>query len=129
MAIISGTIESMATPQKTPIYQPDSHEFLGFVVKTDTSWQAQTIFGYPMTRTDTREQAEKIIQEMGLTYLTGVWQYYDKDDHDWYPCILKEAYENRVVVIRTNEQGYQDPDTYKYVVIKDPTEDNLIKSS
>ncbi len=113
----------------TSIYHEETNEFLGNVAKTSAGWQAQTIFGYPMAQTDTREQAERIVRETGLTYLDGIWHYYDKDEHDWFPCVIKEAYEHRVIVIRTNELGYQEPERYKYVTIKDPAENTLVKAS
>lgn len=114
---------------KTPIYSEEEHEFLGNLVKDSTSWLAQTIFGYTMARTDTKEEALEIIRTKGLSYLMGTWQYYDKDDHDWFPCVIQEAGEHKVTVIRTNILGYQDPDDYKRVILKDPDENLLIKNS
>lgn len=114
---------------KTPLYHPDTHEFLGILAKDTTGWTAQTIFGYTIARTTTRNDAEVIIREQGLMYLMGIWQYYDKDDHDWFPCVIKEAYEHKVTVIRTNAMGVQDADSYKYVILNNPTEQTLIKSS
>ena len=114
---------------KTALYHEENNEFIGYLVQETTGWLAQTIFGYTIARTTSREDAEAIIREKGLTYLTGIWQYYDKDDHDWFPCVLKEANEHRVTVIRTNVLGYQDPDDYKFYTIDDPTEEKLVKSA
>ena len=118
----------MTPIQKIPIHREDDGELLGFAVQDGVSWQAQTLFGYPIARADSREAAEAILQEKGLIFLMGVWQYLDKDDENWHPCILKEAYEHQVTVIRTTVMGYQDPDDYKIVTIDDPTETNLVKS-
>lgn len=117
----------MNTTQKFPIHREDDNELLGFVVGNGASWEARTIFGYAIERTADRASAERIVREEGLVSLMGVWHYYDRDDQQWHPCILKEAYESRVVVVRTNQMGYQDPDDYKRVVITNPADTNLIK--
>jgi hypothetical protein len=114
-------------PQKIPINRQDDGELLGFIAQEGGSWSAQTIFGYTIARTTSRAQAEQVVREQGLNSLMGVWQYFDKDDQRWYPCVIKEAYENRVVVIRTNAMGYQDVDN-KRISITDPSETNLIKA-
>ncbi len=119
----------MTHDSKTALYRPDDNEFLGYVVEDSTGWQAQTIFGYLVERTLTRQEAEAVLRERGLTFLKGIWQYYDKDDGDWFPCVIKDANKHRVTVIRTNRMGSQNPDDYKLVVLNDPTENVLIKSS
>lgn len=119
----------MINQTKTPLHRPNDNEFLGYIVKDITGWQAQTIFGYLIERTTTKAAAEKVLKEQGLTYLTGIWQYYDKDDHAWFACVLKEANKQRVTVIRTNDMGYQTPDDFKMVTLLSPTENTLIKSS
>lgn len=119
----------MINVKKTPFFRIDDNELLGFIADDGLSWQALTIFGYQISRTETRKQAEDILLEKGLTYLMGIWQYYDKDDKDWFPCVIKEAFEHKVIVNRTTELGYPDPDDYKQVVIEAPTENDLIKSS
>ena len=107
----------------------DDHDLLGLIVDDGISWQAQTIFGSQIARTNTRIDAETVLKEKGLAYLGGIWQYFDKDDHEWYSCVIKKAYENRVIVNRTNTLGYQAPDDYKQVIIENPTENDLIKVS
>jgi hypothetical protein len=116
------------TAQKTPIHREDDGELLGFVVQDSSSWQAQTIFGYLIERTTNKVAAEAVVRERGLAFLMGVWHYLDKDDDDWHACVLKEAYEHQVTVLRTTAMGYQDPDDYKIVTINDPSETNLVKS-
>lgn len=113
----------------TPIYREDDHEHLGYVLRDDVGWQAQTIFGYTITRTETEKEAEQVVRERGLAFLTGMWQYFDKDDKDWFPCVIKEANPTRVIVIRTNVLGYQDPDEYKIVTLMKPTDEVLMKMS
>lgn len=115
--------------QKIPINREDDGELLGFIARDSAGWEAQTIFGYPIAHTEDEESADQVIRSQGLLSLTGLWQYFDKDDQAWFPCIIKEAFEHKVVVIRTNALGYQDPDDYKTVVIEDPDETTLIKSS
>ena len=119
----------MSKNNKTPFFSQDDSEFLGFIVDDGTSWQVLTIFGYMISRTASRSEAEALLQEKGPTYLQGIWQYYDQDDRDWFPCVIKKAYEQRVIVNRTNTLGYQDADDYKQVVIEDPTENDLIKTT
>lgn len=113
---------------KKPIIREDDGELLGFTEKGSAGWTAQTIFGYVFARSDNETAVEEAVRSQGLLVLQGLWQYFDKKDHAWHPCILKEVFETRVVVIRTNEMGYQDPDTYKLVTITAPNETNLIKS-
>lgn len=119
----------MTSQTKTALHRADDNEFLGYIVKDVTGWQAQTIFGYLIERTTSKAAAEKVLNEQGLTYLTGIWQYFDKDDHAWFSCVLKEANKQRVTVIRTNDMGYQDPEDFKIVTLVNPTENTLIKAS
>jgi len=114
--------------QKIAVYRHDDHELLGYITEDTGSWLAQTIFGYTIERTVSREAAEAVVQERGLSFLTGVWQYFDTDDHAWFSCVLKEANQRGVTVLRTNEMGFQDPDDYKTVTLVNPTDENLIKS-
>ncbi len=113
---------------KTPINREDDGELLGFIKQSHGGWSAQTIFGYVFARADNRAAVEEAVRSQGLSILQGLWQYFDKKDKHWHPCVLKETYENRVIVIRTNEMGYQEPDTYKLVTIIDPSETNLVKA-
>jgi hypothetical protein len=119
----------MTQSRKIPYFRIDDNELLGFIVDDGASWQALTIFGYQIARTTSETKAENILKEKGLSFLAGIWQYYDEDDHEWFPCVLKEVYERRVIVNRTTELGYQDPDDYKQVVLENPTENTLVKSS
>lgn len=118
----------MTHPDRTPFYHAESKELLGFLLKDITGWQAQTIFGYTIARTTSEANAKKVLHEQGLSTLTGVWSYFDSDDNQWHPCTLMEMSEHRVTVIRTNAMGYQEPDSYKKVTIKDPTENTLVKT-
>jgi len=114
---------------RTPIYRDDDNELLGFVAQDATSWLAQTIFGYTVERTTNREAAEAVLHDRGLGFLMGMWQYFDKDEREWFPCVIKEANEHRVTIIRTSPLGFQDPDSYKQVTLMNPTENTLIKAS
>jgi hypothetical protein len=114
---------------KTPINRQDDHELLGYVVKDHNSWVAQTIFGATIERTTSKEAAEKVIRSRGLSFLQGVWQYLDPADKEWHTCVIQEAYESQVKVMRTNAMGYIDPDDRKNHLIKHPNETNFIKIS
>lgn len=118
----------MSMGTKIPVNRADDDELLGFVVQDKLGWIAQTIFGYEITRAGDKAAATQIVREQGLSFLTGIWQYYDKEDGDWFPCVLREVYEHRVIVMRTNKLGHPDPDDYKVVTIKEPSELNLVKS-
>lgn len=118
----------MVIARKNLLRDTDSGESLGFVVHDDVSWQAQTIFGYEIARVTTKKEAEAVLRSEGSDYTKGVWQYYDKADDAWHSCVLREIYENRVVVIRTNVLGYEENALYKRVIIDHPTEVSLIKS-
>ncbi len=118
----------MTEPTRTPLYSDEDHELLGFIAKESSSWIAETIFGYVIERTTSKHSAEAVLQDRGLTYTMGVWQYFDKDEHDWFSCIITKAGEHRVTVLRTNAMGVQDPNLYKVVTLLHPTENTLIKS-
>lgn len=118
----------MTASNKTPLYRKDDKELLGFIAEENNSWVAQTIFGYTIERTTSQKEAERILRAQGLQFLMGIWQYYDTDEHDWFPCVLKEANEHQVTVIRTDYMGGQGSDVYKLFTIKNPTENNLVKS-
>lgn len=113
---------------KIPIIRQDDGELLGYVEKQTSGWSAQTIFGYVFARSDNQESVEEVVRSQGLTILQGLWQYYDKQDKAWFPCVLKEVFPNRVIVMRTNVMGYQTPDDYKLVAIANPQETDLVKS-
>lgn len=118
----------MINTAKHPINNEDDHELLGFVAQDAAGWQAQTVFGYPLARTDNQAAAETIVREQGRSSLKGVWQYLDPDDHAWYPCVIKDANELQVTVIRTNAMGFVEIDDGKLVIIKNPSELNLQKT-
>ena len=118
----------MNSHTKIPINRDDDDELLGFIIQDKIGWIAQTIFGYEIARANDQTAATRIVREQGLSFLTGTWQYLGPDDRGWYPCVLREVYEHRVVVMRTNKLGHPDPDDYKVVTIKEPTELNLAKS-
>ncbi|MEO5950008.1 MAG: hypothetical protein ABIQ04_01020 [Candidatus Saccharimonadales bacterium] len=119
----------MIINDKTPFYDEDTNEFLGFIASDGDTWQVQTIFGYLIARTNTLKEAEQALYKVGLTYLKGIWQYYDKEEKDWFHCVIKKAFEHQVIVNRTNTLGYQDEDNDKQVILDDPTDSDLIKSS
>lgn len=118
----------MINAAKYPINNEDDHELLGFVAQDAAGWQAQTVFGYPLARTDNQSAAETIVREQGLSSLKGIWQYLDQDDHAWHPCIIKNANELQVTIIRTNALGFVEIDDGKLVIIKNPSELNLQKT-
>jgi hypothetical protein len=111
-----------------PIIREDDGELLGYIAENHGVWVAKTIFKYIFARSDNRDSVERTVRDNGLSILAGVWNYFDRDDKMWHPCVLKEVFESRVVAVRTNEMGYEDPDFYKRVVIAHPNETNLIKA-
>ena len=115
--------------EKIPYQRKDDKELLGYITQDSTGWQATTIFGYLIARTESLAAAQKVLREQGLSFLLGVWNYYDQDDRDWHACVLKEAQEHQVTVIRTNALGYQDPDDFKFYIVKDPSEEKLVKTA
>lgn len=113
---------------RIPINRHDDGELLGFAVSDATGWQAQTVFGYVFARADDQESVEQAVRSQGQQILQGVWQYLDADDKQWHPCVLAQIAPLQVTVIRTNEMGYQDPETVKHVVIRHPDDTRLVKS-
>jgi hypothetical protein len=118
----------MTLKEKYALYRDDDHEFLGYVEQDAIGWQAQTIFGYLIERTTSQQDAERALQEKGLAYLTGVWQYFDPDEKQWFSCVIKEANQYRVTVVRTSQFGYHDPELHKVVILEAPTENELVKA-
>ena len=118
----------MNPTSRIPIIHQDTGDLLGYVSAAQTGWLATTIFGYTIARTSTEQEAEKVVRSEGQRFLQGQWRYFDSDEYDWYPCVIKEAYESRVTVIRTNELGYQDAKHYKLFVVQSPSEETLMKS-
>lgn len=118
----------MTRRQNLPVIHEDTDELLGFVNQESSGWSARTVFGYVIDRTVDESTAERIVRDNGKKILTGTWRYYDDNEHDWFPCVLKEIYENRVVVIRTNELGFQEPKSYKLATLKDPDDTKLQKA-
>jgi hypothetical protein len=112
---------------RIPIIREDDAELLGYIEQTSAGWTAQTLFGYVFARSDARQAVDEAVRSQGLLILQGVWRYYDKNDKAGYPCILKEVFERKVVVIRTNDMGYQDSEISKRVTIVNPTETTLVK--
>lgn len=118
----------MINPRRTAVHDSEEHALLGFTLEDVTGWQAQTVFGYTISRTATKEAAEQALREHGLSILKGVWNYFDEDDRRWYPCVIKDAKEHQVTVLRTNDMGYLNPEDYKMHTIKEPTDTTLIKA-
>jgi hypothetical protein len=104
-----------------PIHRQDDGELLGFVTNTKNAWSARTIFGYEFAVTESRDDAIRQVKEKGLSFLMGVWQFYDKHSKEWRPCIIKEARPDQVTIIRTNMFGLEDPDERGMQTISNPT--------
>ena len=112
------------------IHHHESGELLGFVTQTfDDIWEAKTIFGYVIERCRSSSGAEKIVREKSGEFVKGIWQYLDKDDQSWHPCVIKNFSQAGVEIVRTNPMGYQDRENYKIVMIESPNESSLAKSS
>jgi len=112
---------------RIPIIREDDGVLLGYIDRAGENWQAETHFGYVFARSDSQAAAEEVVRSQGLAVMQGLWRYYDKKDEQWYPCVIKEMFEHKVIVIRTNDMGYQDPDTAKRVTILNPSETSLVK--
>jgi hypothetical protein len=119
----------MAMNEKTPVYHEETDDILGYVTHDGVSFVATTIFGYVISRTPTVAEAEAVLREQGAHYLEGVWQYFDKSERDWFPCVIYKAYDQKVIVNRTTELGYVDPEVYKQVILENPTDNTLVKTS
>lgn len=115
----------MSSIYKQPVRDEDSEELLGYISDTSGSWAAETIFGYVIGRSSSERDARELVVNQAAESMKALWRYFDKDDNDWHPCVIAEAYENRVVVTRTNELGYLTPEVFKRVTIKSPTETTL----
>lgn len=110
----------------TPVHRSTDNELVGFIQQTPQGWDAATIFKLPFAHAQAEDQARSLVLNKGLEVLTGTWHYYDQDDKDWCPCVLKEATEDQVTVVRTDMFGYQDGSS-KQVVLHHPTAADLKK--
>ncbi|MES2876155.1 MAG: hypothetical protein V4678_01665 [Patescibacteria group bacterium] len=113
---------------KIPINRGEDGQLLGYILQEGSAWSARTIFAHVIARVVDKDSAEMVVRNEGLLFLQGMWRYYDEADRDWYPCVIKEAFESRVIVVRTNELGFEDPEHYKRVIIRNPTEATLLKA-
>src|SRR5690606_11670042 len=80
---------------KEYFYRDDDGTLVGVIARDATSWLAQTIFGYTIARTTSRKDAEEVLLRSGLSSLRGVWQYFDADEKEWFPCVIQEANEKK----------------------------------
>lgn len=110
-----------------PVHRTTDSELVGFIQQTPDGWDALTIFKLPFAHAKTEDDARATVNNKGLETLTGTWQYFDADDQQWCPCVLKEATESQVTVVRTDMFGYQDGSS-KQVTLQHPTTQNLRKS-
>lgn len=115
------------TLERIPVLNAEDGTMYGFVAKQANGWVALLRFGYPIARTATRDEAENVLRNESGVILNGVWQYYDKDDKDWFPCILKKIQDHKVTVARVNDMGYTDVMDDKRVELIHPDETVLIK--
>jgi hypothetical protein len=113
---------------KILVSHPESSEILGYVLKESSGWSARTIFGYVLFRAVSEEDARRAVIDKAAGLLAGMWLYFDEADNDWHPCVIKEMYEDRVVVLRTTELGFHSQQTYKIISLHNPDETKLIPS-
>jgi hypothetical protein len=109
-----------------PVLHQDSGEIIGYVRQDKSGWSGSTVFKYVLGRADTMEDAMRIVTEHAYRSGTATWQYFDTDDNAWHSCIMKEVYEDRVVVLRTNDMGYHSHALYKIITIENPDDTKLI---
>src|SRR6476620_1348843 len=106
----------MNTHASEAILNADSGEIMGYVTKEPSGWASATIFGHVFSRSLTRSEAEQSVRDNIKSLLQGLWRYFDADDSEWYSCRLAEIYENRVVVHRTDELGFENSNSFKRVI-------------
>lgn len=110
-----------------PVHRNEDGELLGFIQEQKDLWLSLTIFGYVFDTAATAELAKEFVLKKGLSVLTGIWYYFDEKTDTWYPCLIKEASENQVIVVRSTEQGYLDPTINTIKVISNPDISKLKK--
>lgn len=74
--------------EPAPVHREDG-ELVGFVTESDGRWVAATVFGYPLTDHESREDAEDALISKGLSYLAERWAV--QRDDVWMRAELVEA--------------------------------------
>lgn len=76
----------------------DDGELLGYLAPADNgSHQAVTVFGYPLGDTSDREDAERTLDAIGLSYLADRWLLH-REDRDPINVQIVEATPSSVTV-------------------------------
>lgn len=82
------------------IRREDDDELLGFIAPEGSKWLALTVFGGRLGAHDSIDDAERHVEQLGLSSLAEKW-WIDLGD-GWEVCSLVEASPSRVVVVRSN---------------------------
>ncbi|RLV55373.1 hypothetical protein D9V41_11495 [Aeromicrobium phragmitis] len=81
--------------ESLPVHREDG-ELVGFLTEGDGRWTAATVFGYPLSEHETREDGEDALVGKGLSYLAERWAV--QRDDVWMRAELVEASPSHVTV-------------------------------
>ena len=81
-------------------------ELLGYVDSAQDTFQARTIFGYPIGTQSTEEDAERALESGGLGYLAERWLLSIEGRNDPITVQIVEATPNEVTV-KSVDYGYE----------------------
>lgn len=101
-----------------PIYREGDRELLGYVANVSGVWRVLTMFGFEFGTALSRQDAVQRVEADGLKILSGIWQYYDEREKQWFSGVIKTAQPHRIILIRTDELGFHDMEAGPYTITK-----------
>lgn len=78
-----------------PVQREDG-ETVGFVAETAEGWVPTTVFGHPVGEPSDRDDAERHLHGVGMSYLAEKWELHQ--DGDWITVEIVEAGPHQVTV-------------------------------
>jgi hypothetical protein len=97
----------MVLPGWTAYRRHEDDELLGYLVQEPDGTVPLTLFGAPLAKAGTLEQAEAVLRARGLSCLAEPWLLRQEDGEEVRVALLA-AYPDRVLVVPA-PYGYADP--------------------
>ncbi|MGO1972704.1 MAG: hypothetical protein ACTH2Q_07075 [Propionibacteriaceae bacterium] len=96
-----------------PVRREDG-ETVGFVAETPDGWVPTTVFGHPVGAACDRDDAERHLRELGMSYLAETWELAAADD--WIAVQIVEASPQQVTV-SVIDMGHTDRYGERHVLV------------
>jgi hypothetical protein len=78
------------------IRRDDDGALMGFIRPSGEGWEPLTVFGYPLGKPSSEEEALEVVHRSGLEVLMRPWWFLE--DGKWYRCAIVEAATDEVRV-------------------------------